>query len=173
MATAVLNPSVTLGLSVTEYKPNLAVGGVLTSSIVHSAVRSLALGVGTGANNIDTVWSARASIASGTPLDTDLRGSIASVLDGTTLNFPLVVLLLVINNSATTGQSLAFGVGANPVTSWMTGTTPTITIGAGGWLQLASPIDGYATTAATADIMRIASTTGTVVTDIVLLGRQS
>ena len=173
MATVVTNPAIGLGWQVTEYKANLAVGGALTSSLVHAVTRTLALGVGTGANNVDTVYSVRASIASGVPLDVDLQGSLTSALDGTVISFPLVVALLIVNNSSTVGQTLSFGVGANPVTSWMAGTTPTVIIGSGGWLSLAAPVSGYATVAGTGDIMRLTSASGTVVTDIVILGRQS
>lgn len=172
---SILPGTVGLSFSVTEYNASTGFGSTLSSSIVHAAARSLSFGSGTGNGNADVVYSTRSSIASGVPLDIDLRAgaSTLSRLDGGIVSFPLVVAVVIVNNSVTAGQTLAFGVGANPVTSWMTGTTPTFTIGAGGFLAFAAPIDGYATTAGTADIMRIASTTGTVVTDIFILGRQS
>lgn len=173
MATTVLTPAVSLSVSIPETKASLGAGGAGVSAYTHALAKTLALGIGTGANNVDTVYSTRQTITAGTPLDTDLQGSLASVLDGTTVSFPLVVGVLVVNNSSTAGQTLSFGVGANPVTSWMAGTTPTIIIGAGGWLFLAAPVSGYATVAATGDIMRLTSASGSIVTDIVVFGRQS
>lgn len=165
-----------LTLNALEIATALGFGAAGNSQLPHGgAVYTRQFQIGTGNGNVDTVYSKRHSIVSGVPLDLDLRttSAIVSQLDGTALNFPLIVGILVVNNSTTTGQNLTLGQGSNPVTTYLTGTTPGIIIGPGGCHFLCSPQDGYATTATTADVLRLAASTGTIVADVLILGRQS
>jgi hypothetical protein len=169
-----VSPSASVSVSIVESNTGLGVGSGLTASLTHAFTRSLSLAVGaSGSGNVDTVYSSRQSIVNASPLDLDVRGTLTSRLDGTTVNFPLIVGILIVNNSTTAAETLSLGVGTNPVTSWMSGTTPAVIIGAGGFLFLTAPVAGYATTAGTADIVRIAANSGTIVTDIVIFGRAS
>jgi hypothetical protein len=127
---------------------------------------------GTGANKIDCVYSNRnTALSGGAPLD--LRGSLASVLDGSTVSFPIVVGVFVKNLSSTPGEFITIGGGSNPFISWLSATGDGVKVGPGGSFQLFSPIDGYATTAGTADILQLTEGAGTPGVEVMIVGRQS
>lgn len=128
---------------------------------------------GTGANKVGAVYSNRGTIVNGVPLDLDLRGTLVSVLDGSVVNFPIITGIFVSNLSTTTLHGLTIGAGANPFISWLIATGDGLKVGAGGMFALYAPIDGYATTIATADILRITSDVGSTDADILILGRAS
>jgi hypothetical protein len=124
---------------------------------------------GTGSNKVDSVFSARFT---GTQA-IDLRGSLTSVLDGSVVNFPIVTGIFLANLSVTTGESLTIGGGSNPFISWLIATGDGLKCGPSGMFVLTSPIDGYATTAATADILTVTAAAGSPQWDVMIVGRQS
>lgn len=124
---------------------------------------------GTGSNKIDSVYSGRTS---GTQT-LDLRGTLTSVLDGSTVNFPIVTGIFINNLSTTTLESLTIGAGSNPFITWLAATGDAVKCGPGGFFNLFSPIDGYATTAATGDILTVTAATGTPSWEIMVVGRAS
>lgn len=128
---------------------------------------------GTGANKVGAVYSRNGDVVNGTPLDLDLRGTLTSIVDGSVVNFPLVMGIVIRNNSTTAGQSLTIGAGSNPFISWLAATGDGVKIGPSGFKVLWNPIDAYATSAGTADILRIVSDVGTVNVDVMLIGRAS
>jgi hypothetical protein len=73
---------------------------------------------GTGSNKIDAVYSSRTS---GTQT-LDLRGSLTSVLDGSTVSFPIVNGVFIKNLSTTTLERLDVGAGSNPFITWLLAT---------------------------------------------------
>lgn len=155
-----------------ERKTSIGIGET-TSAYDHVFDYQATYPNGAGAGNVGAVYSARASIVNGAPLDIDLRGSLASVLDGSTVTFPIVTGIFIKNLSTTAGQYLLMGAGSAPFIDWLIATGDGIKIGPGGFSALYTPIDGYATTATTADILRLAAATGTVSTDILIVGRAS
>jgi hypothetical protein len=128
---------------------------------------------GLGSNRVGAAYSGRHTIVNGTPLDLDLRSSLTSVLDGSVVSFPIVMGIFVSNLSTTSGQTIRIGAGGNPFISWLIATGDGLLVGPSGFKALWSPIDGYATTAATADILRLVSDVGTVSADVAILGRAS
>ena len=124
---------------------------------------------GTGSNKIDAVWSTQSSGGA----SVDLRGSLNSVLDGSTVNFPIVMGIFLKNLSTVSGEYISLGGGSNPFISWLLATGDGLKVGPSGFFQLWSPIDGYATSAGTADILTLAAGSGTPSYDMLIVGRSA
>lgn len=108
---------------------------------------------GSGQNRVDAVYSVPPTVISGAATH-DLRGSLTS-LDGSAVTFPIVMGVWIKNLSTTPGQTLTIGAGSNPWITWLGATGDAVVLGPGGMFGLWSPIDGYATTAATGDILTV------------------
>lgn len=154
-------------ISMTESKTNDK--GV--SVMPHLMEQHTVVDPGSGSNQVQVVYSDSNSVTAGVPVTYDLRGVLASILDATIQNFAVVTGIEIVNKSTTTGQYLTVGAGSNPFISWLAATGDAIVIGPGGKFLLESPIDGYATTAGTADILQITAATGTIAFDIIIWGR--
>lgn len=128
-------------------------------------------GNGTGANKVGVVFSGRFSTA--VAVDHDLRGGLVSVASGASVPFPIVCGIFLKNLSTTTGQYLSIGGGSNPFITWLGATGDAIRVGPGGLFTLWSPVDGYAVTADTADILRVTPATGTIAYELCVVGRAS
>ena len=120
---------------------------------------------GTTANKADILFVDQRSVASATNDDLDLAGVLADAY-GATITAAEVVALFVINapisGSANT-TDLTIGAGSNPFVGFLGGTAPTIgPIKPGGFVMIgAGDAAGIgAVTAATADILRIANSSG-------------
>lgn len=137
------------------------------SKMVHLLELARGYGSGTAASTFDVVYSDTASIASGTPLSLDLLGSLTSVLTGQTVSFVKLCGVIVKNKSTTSGQYLTLGGGSNALSGFSGKADPS---GVFVWF---SPIDAMAPVAGTGDILQIASATGTISCDILLLGRSA
>lgn len=159
-------------LQVAERKTSIGIGGG-NSHIDHVFAYVARHLNGTGANTVGAVYSNRGAIANGTPLDLDLRGTLVSVLDGSVVSFPVITGIFVANLETATTKGLTIGAGANPFISWLIATGDGLKVGSGGIFCLYSPVDGYPTTAGTADILRITSDVGSTNADILILGRAS
>lgn len=107
--------------------------------------------------------------ATTTPATIVLRGS-SGVTDafGAALNFNPLHALIVFNRSTTTGQTL--NIAGNFIGTKVLNTTATIKIGPGGAIWLLNPTDGYTVTAATADTISFVASTGTILTDLFIIG---
>lgn len=162
-----------LRVDVEELETSVGVGS-RTSRLQHLIDFSAEYANGTAASQADRVYSETASIDSGTPRQLDLRGTLTSVLTGDTINFAEVVLVCVHNKSTTSGETLTIGAGSNPWITWLGASGDSVVIGPGGLLCVSSPVDGWATTASTGDILTITSSAaGGISTDILILGRSS
>ena len=126
---------------------------------------------GTGANNIGAVWSTRATISGAT--DYDLSGSLTSIIDGSTVSFPIVMGIFVKNLSTTSGQGVQMGGDAAGVVGWISANSDWVRIGASGFIGIWSPIDGYTVTNATADVLQFAPDAGSPQIDLLVVGRAS
>jgi hypothetical protein len=138
---------------------------------VLSYAKSQGLSSGVGASQADRLFTDTRTIAASGTDDLDLAGVLLDPL-GAVLTFARIRGLLVAAAAANT-NNVVMGVGTNPVTTILGGTTPTLNIRPGGIMLLTAPdVTGYAVTAATADILRFANSgAGTGVTyDIVLWG---
>jgi hypothetical protein len=125
---------------------------------------------GTDNSEIDRVWSDTRSAAASAD-DLDLRGSLASAIDGAVLNFAEVCCIAIRNRSST--GTLSIGGGSNPFISWLGASGDIIKVPPGGILFLFNPVGGFATTAGTADILRIDPGADTIEYDVLIAGRSA
>ncbi len=139
----------------------------------------LTLTDGTVADAADLLFIDERTVASATNDDLDLAGSLSDAF-GNTLTFAEIVAILVINGPITGSANttdLTIGAGSNPFVGFLGGTTPTIgPIGPSGVVFIACPDAGGigAVTASTADILRIANSSGASATyQIAILGRSA
>jgi len=133
--------------------------------------KSFGLSNGTGASQADKLFSDQRTIAPSGNDDLDLAGVLVDPLGGT-ITMARIKGLIVVAAAANT-NTVVMGLGSNPITTILGGTTPTLTIRPGGFMALFAPdAVAYVVTAATADILRFANSgAGTVVNyDIIIFG---
>jgi hypothetical protein len=153
-----------------EFKLNTGIdGGPLFKQHVHHFLQRYTTGV--GANKVGAVYSGRQTISGATPID--LSGSLSSLVDGTTVSFPILMGIFAVNFSTTAGQTITMGGGSNPLASWVGATGDLVKIGPAGFLNLWNPIDGYAVVAGTGDILNFDTLAGTPELGLMLVGRLS
>jgi hypothetical protein len=146
---------------------------VVTASAPISLNKSLPFTNGTAINQADRLYSARHSIASGTPLALDLAGTLENPL-GETVTFAKVLGIIVVNNSTTAAEILTVGAGSNPISTWVAASGDGVQVGPNGFMANVNPsLAGFAVTGGTADILTITSASGTISTDIYILGRSA
>lgn len=120
---------------------------------------------GTLGNQADILWMDERTIASASNDDLDLSGALSDAF-GETVAAAELVAVFVINaprSGAANTTDLTIGGGSNPVTGFLGGTTPTVgPIKPRGVFLIASPDAAGvgAVTASTADILRIANSSG-------------
>jgi hypothetical protein len=134
--------------------------GSATANLNVSASESF--GSGTTTTNADIKYIRQHSITNGVALSLDLSGSLTQP-DGSSAVFVEVVAILVKHVSGT--GVLTIGGGSNPLTG-VTGTAGPN----GGFFALANDT-GIAVTAGTGDLLQVTSSSGTIVADIVIIGR--
>ena len=123
---------------------------------------------GTGTDQGNMMWHDERTLAT-TSEDLDLAGSLVNAF-GRTITFTKIKGLFVKNTSTTTGQNvLVGGAAANQFVNWVSDASDEVVVGPNGCLALWSPMDGYAVTAATGDILRI-ETDANITYRIVLVG---
>lgn len=162
--------SVQFGLTVTGTVNNIL--DLVKASAPLTYAKTGSLVNGTGASQADRMWSDQRTIAASGTDDLDLNGTALQDALGTNLAL-LRIKLLAVYAATTNTNNVVMGVGTNPVTTILGGTTPTLNIRPGGLFLLTAPdLTAYGVTAATADILRFANSgAGTSVTyDIVIIG---
>lgn len=141
--------------------------------------KTLSLTDGTTANKADLLFVDQRTVATASNDDIDLAGSLSDAF-GTTITFAEIVAVMVINapisGSANT-TNLTIGGGSNPFVGFLGGTTPTVgPIKPGGvFFLFAGDAAGIGTvTATTADILRIANSSGASATyQVCIIGRSA
>lgn len=126
---------------------------------------------GTSSNQNDVVYSDTV-VLTAAPTTYDLRGALTKAV-GSLANFVKVTTIMIVNKSSTTGQSLTIGAGSNPWITWLIATGDGVVLGPGGVFLLHSPIDGYATTAGTGDILTLDPGANAFSVDIIFCGRSA
>jgi hypothetical protein len=134
---------------------------------------SVALTDGTGSDQADLLFHDTRS-AAGAADALDLAGVLSNVF-GATVTMVKIKLLVIVNNSTTSGETLKIGAGSNPITSLWGTSGDQIVIGPStsanpAFLALSSPQDGYAITAGSADKLTIDPGAATVSYDIWIVG---
>lgn len=129
-------------------------------------------GDGTGADSIKQIFADTRTLSASATEDLDLAGGLTNAL-GATLTFTKIRGLIVRAATGNTNNVIVGGAGSNGFVTWVGGATHTVTVRPGGLLVLLAPdATGYAVTASTGDLLKIAnSSSGTSVSyDIVILG---
>lgn len=134
--------------------------------------QSASYATGTSASQQDLVYQDTRSIAA-TTSTIDLAGSLTSPINGTAITMAEVTCLMIRNKSSTSGEVLTVGAGSNPLVNWIGASGDAVKVGPGGCLFISSPIDGYAVTAGTGDILTLDSGAATISVDILILGRSA
>jgi hypothetical protein len=129
---------------------------------------------GTAAGQADRFFQDTRTVAASTNDDLDLAGVLTDAY-GVTITFARIKGLFVAAAAANANNVIIGGSATNPVTSFMSGTTPAIILRPGASMMLtagSADATGYAVTAGTADILRLTNGgAGTTVTyDIVIIG---
>lgn len=133
----------------------------------------LELTTGTTAGKSDLVFADTRTITASSSENLDLAGTLTDAF-GATLTFVKVVGLYIKAAAANTNNVVVGGAASNGFVSPFGASTDTIKIGPGGFMLLVNDA-GYAVTAATADLLKIANGgSGTSVTyDVVIIGRSA
>lgn len=165
MATSV-SGSITAKVVLTES----VAGDLSTPTATHIWDASASRATGSGSSQTRLVYSDTNSVASGVPVTYDLAAVLIG-LDAAAQTYAPVVGFAIRNKSTTTSQNLQIGAGSNPFITWLGATGDVVVVGPGGFFMLESPIDGYAVTPSTGDILTISSSSGTISFDFVIWGR--
>lgn len=156
-----------------------SITGVLSGAVdIGDVQHSLSFGPtlsfsdGSGANQITRIFADTRTLAASANEDLDLAGGLTDAI-GQTITLARVRGLLIRAAAANTNNVIVGGAGSNGFITWVGGATHTVTLRPGGVLMLAAPdATGYAVTAGTGDLLRIANSAGgsAVSYDIVILG---
>ena len=168
MALGVGSANVALGWQVVE-ESAMDLGTAKLTHTIGSMLSAMSNGT-TDGTQINRVWSDSGSVVNGAPVDLDLMGSLTSQLDGTTISFVDVVGVFIKYKSGT--GDLTIGQGSNPWITWLAATGDGVVIGPNGVFVWFSP-NGKSPTAGTGDILRLASSSGTITYDIMIIGRSA
>ncbi|MFB7399783.1 hypothetical protein ACFCZR_06385 [Streptomyces rubiginosohelvolus] len=135
--------------------------------------RSLSLGSGTGAGKADRIWSDRRTLAASGTEDLDLAGVLLDAF-GATITFARIKGLVIAAAAGNTNNVVVGAASSNP---WATllGATHTLTLRPGAFVAVgsgAADAIGYAVTASTGDLLKIANSAGgsAVTYDIHIIG---
>ena len=168
-----LKTEVSIAFRVTERETGLAAGAASASQLIHELSQIATYANGTAVSTMDIVHSATVSVVNGAPATVDVRGGLTSVLTGDAIAFVEITWLAIKNNSTTSGEYITIGAGSNPVVALWGATGDAGVLGPGGIMVLSSPIDGFATIAATGDVLTITAATGTISVSYLCVGRSA
>ena len=151
--------------------PDLGSGAAAKATL--NITKNIELATGTGAGQADLLFSDQRTLAASANEDLDLAGVLADAL-GATLTFARVKGLYV---AAAAGNTNNVVVGDAATNTWaaLLGTDGTVALRPGAFLLVAvgaADATGYAVTAGTGDLLRVANSGGgtTVTYDIVVVG---
>jgi hypothetical protein len=145
-----------------------------TAQVPLNFTRAVGLANGTAAGQADRIFHDRRTLAASATEDLDLAGSLVDPF-GATITFARIKALLVAAAAGNTNNVIVGGAASNQFLTWVGAGTHTVTVRPGGLLALlagGADATGYAVTAGTGDLLRIANSAGgtSVDYDIVLIG---
>lgn len=118
-------------------------------------IKNIAFTSGTGANQIDLLWTDQRTLSASTGEDLDLAGSLTDAF-GTTLTFASIKVIYVFSAAANGDNLLVGGAATNAVSTIFSDTSDELVLAPGGTVLITNPsATGYAVTASTADLLRI------------------
>lgn len=126
------------------------------------------IALGTGDDQADEMYHAERTLG-GSPDDIDLAGSLTNAL-GQTITFVDVVMVFIKNAAANSALTIG-AAAANPVALWFgDAASDTEEVQDDGWTFHHAPKTGWPVTTGTADILRVAGTSGNKY-KIIIIGR--
>lgn len=115
---------------------------------------------GTGANQAKEVFTDTRTLSASATEDLDLAGGLTDVF-GNTLTFTKIKALIVVADSGNTNDVLVGGAASAAIASIFGDLTDVVKVKPGGMLALVAPdATGYAITATTADLLKMANSAG-------------
>jgi hypothetical protein len=128
---------------------------------------------GTATAQSDLLWWDTRTLAA-TSEDLDLAGVLLDPLSQAAMTFAEITCIFIENTSTTSTEIVSVG-GAtdNQFVNWVANASDIVNIGPKGNMLLWNPIDGYAVTGGTGDLLKIDSGADTVTYNIVLIGRSA
>lgn len=118
-------------------------------------IKDIAFTSGTGANQINLLWSDQRTLAASTGEDLDLAGSLVDAF-GNTLTFASIKMIYIFSAAANGDNLLVGGAASAAISTLFSDTSDEIIVAPGGTMLLVNPnAAGYAVTATTADLLRI------------------
>jgi hypothetical protein len=127
---------------------------------------------GTSAGQCNLVFRDQRTLTTGATEDLDLAGVLTDPF-GTVLTFAKVKVIL-IENLSTTQTLTVGGAAANQFVNWVADATDKVIIPPGGFFAISAPSAGYAVTADTGDLFKVANSAGaSCIYNIVILGTSS
>jgi hypothetical protein len=143
-----------------------------TATFAPNYAATFGLTNGTGANQINQMFTDTRTLAASGTENIDLAGGLTDPF-GATITFTKIKALIIKAAAGNTNDVVVGGHASAAVSSFFGDATDKVKVKPGGLMVLAAPdANGYAVTAATADLLTIAnSAAGTGVTyDIIILG---
>lgn len=131
-----------------------------------------ALTNGSGANQANQAYAGRRTLAASATENLDLSGGLINAF-GTALLFTAIKAIVITAAAGNTNDVLVGGAASNGFVSWVGDPADVVKVKPGGMFVIAAPnAAGFAVTAATADLLKIANSgAGTGVTyDVVVIG---
>ena len=141
------------------------------SSVTQKVIKEYrtTLAEGTGANQSGTQWWSPARSLASTSEDLNVDGELD--FQGVATGLNNLKVLMVHNTSSTASNNLAVGgASGNQLVNWVADGSDIVNVGPEGLLLLVSPVDGYAVTASTGDLLKVNSPSATVAYDILMVG---
>ena len=144
---------------------------LVTASAPITVDFSHALTSGTGSGAADLMFSDTRTLTASSTENLDLAGVLTDAF-GTALTFVTIKAIMIKASSANTNNVLVGGAASNTFLNWVGDATDILVVKPGGTFLIVAPATGYAVTASTGDILKVAnSSSGTsVVYDVVILG---
>lgn len=165
----------TIAVQIAMTLTNVIASGLVNPSAALALNKTLSFDTGVGAGQADRLYApAQFSVAQSINTDIDLAGVLTDLL-GQALTF-VKVKAIYIECDAANPDGVTVGAGTNPFIAWLLATGDGVKIRPGGFLLLgATEATGFAVTAGTADILRIATpaTAGTYLFKVVIVGTSS
>lgn len=155
-----------ISAEIVESKTGLGASGNERSTLTHSIEKTTQYTTGTGADQVDRAYSTSGTVDT-TGTTTDLVGSLASILDGSTVA-PVKLRCLVIENTSSSGNLLVGG-STHPI-PLLSGATDKIVVPPKATYAFNFGADGLTLTGASTDEIKLAASAGTVGYKVLVAG---
>jgi len=140
---------------------NLGITNTPTDPLSSSVEKLSGYSFTLGTDELTTVWHDQRTLAASATEDLDLSGSLTDTF-GNSVALTSVRMLIVKADDGNTNDVLVGGAAANQFINWVSNSSDVVVVKPGGILLLFAPTaSGYAVTAGTGDLLKIANSAGT------------